>query len=95
MAKRVIGRVNYRGSNTYWGGIQADKITVENVKSYWLAGVNREEFEQDPYVIVRISGKQGKLSTVELTLPASVAVALGGLLLSIGAGAAQEAEASF
>ena len=95
MAKRVICRVNYRGSKTYGGAIQADKIAVGKGKYYRQAGVEQGEFQRDPSLTVHIAGKEGFLATVNLVLPASVAVALGGILLSVAAGAAEEAEINF
>jgi hypothetical protein len=84
MPKSISARVTYRGSDfTYSGPLEATTILITKRGSH---------LQTDPSVAVEIRGDKGFLRSAGLVIPASVAAALGGALLSAAGGATEKSE---
>ena len=81
MPKKIRATVNYRGTNAYWGFLEASKITIR-----------KSTFGSEASLIIEISGDEGKLSSVRLVIPESLALSWGGVLISTATGATDSAQ---
>jgi hypothetical protein len=84
MPKSISARLTYRESNfTYAGALEATNILITKRNSH---------LQKDASLVVEIRGGKGFLRSVSLVIPASVAAALGGVLLSAAGDASKKSE---